>query len=146
MKDGFQMLFPFAFGDNDEKEEWKQMSEGQWAISSNGRMICLSETQNGGRQYGHLIKFRPVNKTKYLGTVLLGYNSKRQMFMPHKLVAKYFLGPRPLGMVINHKDGNTHNNCVSNLEYCTHLQNMQHAVKFGLIKRKKKVVIGNDEI
>jgi hypothetical protein len=50
----------------------------------------------------------------------------------HKMVAECYLGPCPNGMVVNHKDGNKLNNHYTNLEYCTHHQNMIHAAKMGL--------------
>lgn len=41
----------------------------------------------------------------------------------HTLVAEAFLGPRPEGMVVHHKDGNRDNCHLSNLEYVTLAEN-----------------------
>lgn len=62
----------------------------------------------------------------YLRTKL---NSKN--FMIHAIVAVAVHGPRPAGLVINHKDGNKLNNHPSNLEYCTVNQNIQHSIEMG---------------
>lgn len=41
----------------------------------------------------------------------------------HSLVMKEFIGPRPLGMVINHKNGIRWDNRLDNLEYCSQSYN-----------------------
>lgn len=50
-----------------------------------------------------------------------------QTKMVHTLVAQAFLGARPDGLVINHKDLNKWNNRVNNLEYVTQMENHLHA-------------------
>lgn len=52
--------------------------------------------------------------------------------MIHHLVAHVVLGPRPEGLVINHKDGIKTNNRPENLEYVTQAENIQHAIDHGL--------------
>ena len=54
----------------------------------------------------------------------------------HKLVAAEFIGSRPDGLQINHKDGWKWNRRASNLEYITRRDNMDHALRFGLVKSK----------
>jgi hypothetical protein len=45
------------------------------------------------------------------------------------LVGLAFIGPKPTGLQINHKDGNKTNNRSDNLEYCTAQENRLHAVR-----------------
>lgn len=49
----------------------------------------------------------------------------------HRLVATAFLGP-PDGRIVNHKNGVKSDNRVSNLEWCTHSENVKHAYDIGL--------------
>lgn len=50
----------------------------------------------------------------------------------HRLVAFAFIGPRPEGMEVNHKDGVKTNNLPSNLEWVTHSENERHSIRIGL--------------
>jgi hypothetical protein len=56
----------------------------------------------------------------------------------HRVVWEAFNGPIPVGMTINHEDGNKRNNSLSNLTLMTQADNMKHAWKTGLIKNIKR--------
>ncbi len=49
---------------------------------------------------------------------------KRNNYLVHHLVAEYFIGLRPDGLVIDHIDRNKLNNNVDNLRYTSQQQNM----------------------
>jgi hypothetical protein len=56
---------------------------------------------------------------------------------PHRLVAQAFLS-NPRGLPeINHIDAVKTNNHVSNLEWCSRLENMAHANRLGLLKQPR---------
>ena len=59
-------------------------------------------------------------------------NKKQKLYKIHRLVLETFVGKCPEGMQCNHKDGNKANNRLSNLEWITPLENIQHAEKTGL--------------
>lgn len=60
-------------------------------------------------------------------TLILHQNKKKKHFTIHRLVALHFV-PNPNNYeFVNHKDLNKTNNHYQNLEWCTHLMNMQHA-------------------
>jgi hypothetical protein len=64
--------------------------------------------------------------------VVLCANGKKNNKRVHCLVAESFLGSRPDGKHVNHKDGNKLNNSLNNLEYVTPGENQQHAYDTGL--------------
>ena len=53
----------------------------------------------------------------------------------HQIVAETYIGEKPNGYVVNHKDGNKKNNNYKNLEYVTSSENNIHALKKGLRKK-----------
>lgn len=62
--------------------------------------------------------------------VTLLYNQHRQTIAIHRLVALQFL-PKAQAqeeLEVNHIDGNKLNNCVDNLEWVTHTQNVRHCI------------------
>lgn len=50
----------------------------------------------------------------------------------HSIVAEAFIGPRPIGMHIDHIDGVKTNNAASNLRYCTPKENIHYSIRLGL--------------
>ena len=64
--------------------------------------------------------------------VRLWRNGCRRTVRIHRMVAEAFLGPRPTGLTVNHKDGDKINNCVGNLEYVTSGENTRHAIRLGI--------------
>lgn len=90
--------------------------EGIYKINENGDILGCNDKQISGW-------IKPGGYKK----VRLYKNNKRKDFYIHRLVAFVFL-PKVEGKnVINHIDNNPSNNHVSNLEWCTQYENMQHA-------------------
>lgn len=56
----------------------------------------------------------------------------------HRLVAQAFIPNPSQKLEVNHKDGNTQNNNVDNLEWVTRSENMEYAYKTGLQKPSQK--------
>lgn len=66
-------------------------------------------------------------------------SNKRRNVSVHTLVTEAFLGKRPKHLNVNHKDGIKTNNYISNLEYVTPMENVHHAIRLGLWKKRKNV-------
>lgn len=79
---------------------------------------------------------KPSPSSEYLA-VSLCKNGKQKTLRIHRIVAEAFL-PNPENKPeVNHKDGNKFNNNINNLEWCSKLENNQHARKNNLIDSKK---------
>ena len=65
--------------------------------------------------------------------VRLMNNGKAKAMRIHRLVAMTYIDNPNKLPVVNHIDGNKHNNNLSNLEWCTFKQNQEHAMRIGLM-------------
>lgn len=91
-------------------------------------------------------KLKRVNKgANHGGRVYLGFNVKlpeklpsgefkKKTLLVHNEVAKLFLGPRPPGMNVLHKDDDRDDNRVENLMYGSQSLNVKQAWANGKIK------------
>lgn len=119
-------------------ERWKPVKdyEGFYEVSNHGQVRSLSKQDRLGRSKEGKIKAQCNNGTGYM-VVNLKVDGKQKMKTVHRLVAETFI-PNPLDLPeVNHIDGNKQNNCVENLEWCTHSENTKHAFDLGLNKAVK---------
>lgn len=128
------------------QEIWKDIEgyEGIYQVSNLGRVRSLDRIRNGRNQYG--AEFKVIHKGKELTpfSTLTGYlevslyiKQKRHNFLIHRLVAQAFIPNIKELSEVNHIDGNKSNNRSDNLEWCTNIENQQHAIRTGLRKVKK---------
>lgn len=109
-------------------EHWKPVVgfEGHYEVSNTGRIYSV-KNQKAMRPWGQNGYFQT-------GICLKGVVYRKYI---HELVAGAFIGTRPLGLDINHKDGYKRNNRPTNLEYVTRAENIRHAERTGLIKMNR---------
>lgn len=102
--------------------------EGKYMVSDDGRIYSLLD-------FAHRKRFKEkkqcLNKYGYK-YVSLYANGVRTYMTVHRAVATAFLINQNDYPQVNHKDGNKQNNNVSNLEWCTASENVQHAYDIGL--------------
>ena len=61
------------------------------------------------------------------------FNTRRRTCYIHRLVARAFIGEKPRGYQVNHKNGKKTDCRAENLEYVTPKQNSVHASRTGLL-------------
>lgn len=82
-----------------------------------------------------------INKKGYLQVCL----SNKKVYTVHRIVAICFLPNEDLSLEVNHIDGNKLNNYTANLEWCTKLENIAHAVANDLWKTDKQKIAATGE-
>lgn len=93
-----------------------------------------------GAKVGHILRPHLTNKGYWRVRLSLGSRGKFARPMIHQLVAETFIGPRPDGYDINHKDGSRTNNSIENLEYVTRQDNVLDGFKRGRISTPPRMV------
>jgi hypothetical protein len=56
----------------------------------------------------------------------------------HRAILLAFVGPKPAALVCRHRDGNKHNNALSNLSYGTQKENVEDAIRHGTLTHGEK--------
>lgn len=105
-------------------EEWCDVEgfEG-YKISTHGRVKSRHRT------------LKPYKDGRGYLRVDLGRGNRRKV---HRLVAQHFIENPKDHPIVNHIDGNRHNNSVNNLEWVTDSGNLKHAWKRGSYKNRRK--------
>jgi len=107
-------------------EKWKKIKgyEGLYEVSiygnvksfhksAEGKIMCLSTQRN--------------SHTNYKALILVDKEGNKKSFRVHRLVAEAFVTNSENKRFVNHIDNNGENNNVSNLEWCTQSENIQHS-------------------
>lgn len=123
------------------EEYWKDIPEyeGLYQVSNLGRIKSL---KNNKEKKEKILK--PIfTKLGYAQIFLSNKGNKKHKYI-HRLVAQTFIKNYDNSKVINHKDFNTKNNNVDNLECVTIYENNKYSYDAGRIKlpppQKSKII------
>ena len=120
-------------------ELWKQIS-----YAHNYEISNLGNIRNTRSNKLLTINYDRLKKTKSRARPGLSVNGKIKGYYLHRIVAEHYIENTNKLPEVNHKDGNFYNNKVSNLEWISKKNNMQHAINNGLInKYTRKIIIKN---
>lgn len=116
-------------------ENWKDCKgyEGLYQVSDKGRIWSV-------KRQAYL---KPVDNGKgYLRVMLITKNGKKKMELIHRLVCLAFL-PNPENYPeVNHRDEDSKNNYLENLEWCSHKYNINYGTRNDRAAEGHKKKIG----
>ena len=130
--------------DSTAPEEWRAVVgyEGWYEVSDRGRVRRIKA---GPRTYvGRLLKpQRGGNKPGYW-LVQLRRDGRAKTRAVHLLMADAFMPPKPSPLhEINHRDLDSWNNLLTNLEWLLHADNVRHAFRGGAVADRRGVKNAN---
>ena len=102
--------------------------DGRYRIGNKGTVIGISRSKDNRYSNKQWVLKQYEDRNGYM-YVTLQKDKKRKTIKVHRLVAEHFIENVNNYPCVNHIDSNRKNNDVSNLEWVTYKQNMEHAVK-----------------
>lgn len=105
------------------EEIWKDIKgyENLYQVSNLGRVRSL--------WFGKIRLLKECVNGNGYNHVILTKDGKSKVCLIHRLVAFAFIPNHNNLKEVNHKDEDKSNNCVDNLEWCTHLYNMNYGCR-----------------
>lgn len=113
----------------DEKLQFIVGYEPRYLVSESGKVFSVKK---------NIKELKPfTNALGYKSVALYDDELKKKNVLVHRLVAQAFI-PNPENKPnVNHIDRQPSNNDISNLEWCTQKENIQHSIDLGVQFGKK---------
>ena len=118
-------------------EVWKDIRdyEGLYQVSNLGNVRSLDKITNGRFRKGSILK---KTNCRYEMIKLCKHNGGSRLLV-HRLVAQTFIPNPEDKKTVNHINGIKTDNRVENLEWVTTKENIQHAIRTGLMNHNIQV-------
>lgn len=116
-------------------EEWKRFRDTHIEVSNTGKVRSTNYLGHGKTQE---LKTGLSEKGYVTCHLSLGNGKGRMYARVHRLVAEVFIPNPDNKQEVNHINGIKTDNRVENLEWCTRLENMQHAHRTGKMENNTK--------
>jgi hypothetical protein len=107
-------------------------SKDRVIVDKNGRVMCFK---------GQIRKQHADKQFHRLRVTLRSPAGSSDSKLIHRLVLQAFVGPQPPGMEGCHKDGNAHNNKLSNLRWDDRESNVSDVYRHGIRRRDPKAML-----
>ena len=132
-------------------EVWKDINGfSNYQISNYGRVKSKSRYVNVGiKNVNKFYKQEKIinqyyNGRGYMQVTIYNDIGKPKTIKVHRLVARAFIENKNNLPQVNHKDGNKLNNCIDNLEWITHKENIRHSYRTGLHNIEKMRLVAEN--
>lgn len=127
-----------------EGENWKlfvQTSLKDYYISDKGRFAAICPVDFKRRKKHYSIRIiAPYKNGKGYNIIRTTENGNTKYYQLHRAILMTFSPIEGMDdLQVNHKDGNKSNNELSNLEWCTCKENIEHALTNGLFGNIRRV-------
>lgn len=100
---------------------FKQFRDTPYFVSSCGKIL---------RKYKNHIRYlKPTLNVYGYFYCSISIKCKVKKHLLHRLIGEVWINNPNNKPCINHKDGNTENNHINNLEWCTHSENLKHSYR-----------------